>query len=653
MSMQIKSILLYNQQGEIRQIDFKLGVVNLITGDSDTGKSAIIPIIDYCMGHSEFEVPTGVIREVVAWYAVLYQVGNKQALVAKPAPVKNSNRQHHAYYMVSNEVSIPSISQLVINSSDDDVIDQLSRLLRDSLSLSNLESSTAEELKTTIEYVGFYLFQKKNIIANNEELFYKQRDSTDKIKDTLAYFLGAEREDDLQLKYDSKQKRKELKRLKTQRSKEKDQLEYKEEKAKSLLIECQHLGLADKNLLVENTEQIRPVLEQVCRDWQVSEYPPVSDDLEPQWRTDLTQLRAELEEKFQEINSVESFVKDATGYSVTASDHRMRLESIKLFEDPQVDDLFQEICPLCSSSLSHPIPRISSMRHALKQLENNLTVVRHETATLNTVVDTLKQELEAIRVKLKEKNEALGKILREKRQKDSLVKKMMEQDRQVSMMVGRIKEYLEVTQLTGKDSNLRHRIATLEKIIKSEQAQLEDISSIFNSILDDISRDMTSWAKDLGLEYQGIYRLDQTKLTVSISESTRGKVPVLMKSMGGGLNWLGCHLVALLALHKHFILAQRPVPHFLILDQPIQGYLDRSKQEDADSVKIKRMLELVVRVCNELTPNLQIIVTEHNPSLDQEGFHRVEPHWTKEGKALIPIPWQLSVASTPSSYAVP
>jgi len=641
MSMQIKSILLYNQQGEIRQIDFKLGVVNLITGDSNTGKSAIIPIIDYCMGRSEFEVPTGVIREVTVWYAVLYQVGNQQALVAKPAPAKNSNRQYQAYYMAGNVVSIPSISQLVINSSDYDVIDQLSRLLRNSLNLSNLESSKAEELKTTIEYVRFYLFQKKNIIANNEVLFYKQSDSIDKIKDTLTYFLGAEQEDDLQLKYGLKQKQEELNRLKIQRRKEKDLLEYKEEKAKSLWIECQHLGLADKNLLVENADQIRPVLEQVCRDWQVSEYPPVSDDLEPQLRTELTQLRVEFEEKFQEINSVESFVKDAAGYSVAASDHHLRLESIKLFEDSQVDDLFQEICPLCSSPLSHSIPRISSMRHALKQLEQNLTVVGHETANLNTVVDTLKQELEAIRAKLKEKTEALGKILGEKKQKDSLVKKMMEQDRQISMMVGRIKEYLEVTQLTGKDSNLHHRIATLEKTIKSEQAQLEDISSIFNSILDSISRDMTSWAKDLSLEYQGIYRFDPTNLTVSVTDSTtRGKVPILMKSMGGGLNWLGCHLIALLALHKHFILAQRPVPHFLILDQPIQGYLDHSKQEDVDSVKIKRMLELVVKVCNELTPNLQIIVTEHNPSLDQEGFHRVEPHWTKEGKALIPIHWQ-------------
>lgn len=33
-----------------KTIDFDLGKVNVITGASRTGKSAIIPIIDYCLG---------------------------------------------------------------------------------------------------------------------------------------------------------------------------------------------------------------------------------------------------------------------------------------------------------------------------------------------------------------------------------------------------------------------------------------------------------------------------------------------------------------------------------------------------------------------------------------------------------------------------
>ena len=84
--MQIKAIILYNANGDQKQLNFELGKVNIITGESETGKSAIIPIIDYCLGYDDFRVPEGIIRNTVAWYAVLYQIGHTQALVAKTAP---------------------------------------------------------------------------------------------------------------------------------------------------------------------------------------------------------------------------------------------------------------------------------------------------------------------------------------------------------------------------------------------------------------------------------------------------------------------------------------------------------------------------------------------------------------------------------------
>ena len=48
-SIQIESIILYNHAGEVRKLDFKVGAVNIITGRSNRGKSAIIPIIEYCL----------------------------------------------------------------------------------------------------------------------------------------------------------------------------------------------------------------------------------------------------------------------------------------------------------------------------------------------------------------------------------------------------------------------------------------------------------------------------------------------------------------------------------------------------------------------------------------------------------------------------
>ena len=40
--MQIKNIILYNKQGDLRTLSFELGKVNIITGESKSGKTALI-----------------------------------------------------------------------------------------------------------------------------------------------------------------------------------------------------------------------------------------------------------------------------------------------------------------------------------------------------------------------------------------------------------------------------------------------------------------------------------------------------------------------------------------------------------------------------------------------------------------------------------
>jgi DNA repair ATPase RecN len=59
--MKIKSIHIYSNDGRRRDVAFHDGL-NVITGRSSTGKSALSDIIEYCMGRSTFNVPEGIIR---------------------------------------------------------------------------------------------------------------------------------------------------------------------------------------------------------------------------------------------------------------------------------------------------------------------------------------------------------------------------------------------------------------------------------------------------------------------------------------------------------------------------------------------------------------------------------------------------------------
>ena len=85
MSLQIRKVVLYGLSGQRREVDFRLGALNIITGASETGKSAIIDILDYCTGRGQCYVADG-IQRVVSWYGILFQDGQSQIFVARRGP---------------------------------------------------------------------------------------------------------------------------------------------------------------------------------------------------------------------------------------------------------------------------------------------------------------------------------------------------------------------------------------------------------------------------------------------------------------------------------------------------------------------------------------------------------------------------------------
>ena len=57
MSFQIKDIVFYGHNGEMRRLELSPGRLNIITGASKTGKTALIAVLEYCFGSSECQIP--------------------------------------------------------------------------------------------------------------------------------------------------------------------------------------------------------------------------------------------------------------------------------------------------------------------------------------------------------------------------------------------------------------------------------------------------------------------------------------------------------------------------------------------------------------------------------------------------------------------
>lgn len=56
----IDRIILLNKKTEKREVKLEEGL-NIITGDSKTGKSALLEIIDYCLFSKKSTIPKGII----------------------------------------------------------------------------------------------------------------------------------------------------------------------------------------------------------------------------------------------------------------------------------------------------------------------------------------------------------------------------------------------------------------------------------------------------------------------------------------------------------------------------------------------------------------------------------------------------------------
>ncbi|MWV24405.1 hypothetical protein FVE89_20935 [Methylobacterium sp. 2A] len=92
MYFQLSKLILWPRvQAPLRELNFELGAINVITGASKTGKSAVIPIVDYCLCAEKCAIPVGTIRERCSWFGVVIETLEGRKLLARREPGDQQN----------------------------------------------------------------------------------------------------------------------------------------------------------------------------------------------------------------------------------------------------------------------------------------------------------------------------------------------------------------------------------------------------------------------------------------------------------------------------------------------------------------------------------------------------------------------------------
>ncbi|NCB42202.1 MAG: DUF3732 domain-containing protein [Clostridia bacterium] len=633
--MQISAIILYGYNGKKRILPFEKGKVNIITGRSKTGKSVIGDIIDYCFGGSSCNIAEGFVRERVAWYGIHLEHQGEYLFIARENPPAGQSSTNKCCYVLGAE----EIPDDVSNATPIDN-DGLEKILSAKIGISeNLFKPPLDQsrnaLSANIRHTLYYCLQNQDEIASQKMIFHRQNEAfmPQAIKDTLPYFLGIINEDSLSLESERSYLIRESNILNRNISEVEMLRGNGLNRAIELLSEAKSVGILSEDVQVNlsDYDSIREILEEACQ-WK-----PVEIIISGMDRISL--LQSQLQQKEQEIDGLgidlrntEEFLGQVHGYSEEAEHQKNRLESIGLFEQIDFDPTH---CPLCSEPVATSLPSGEDIRNAITRLSDRLESVSRERPHLRKHIDGLKEKRQQLRDQAETIRIEISAIYEEN--KEAI--KLRDLNARRARVVGRISLWLESVIIADELEGKRKKLSEIQSRLKEIDTMLsaDEIEERKQSIINRISSLISDWAQDLALEHSEYpYRLDINKLTVIVDRDR----PVPLQQLGSGSNWLGCHLIALFALHTFFRNNHRPVPGFLFLDQPSQVYFPpETKDTDVDSQEVRTIYEFIFERVKEMNSEFQVIIVDH-ADINEEYFQDavVEKWW--DGKKLVPTEWQ-------------
>lgn len=645
--MKIKSIHIYSHDGQRRDLQFRVDGLNVITGRSSTGKSALSEIIEYCMGRSSFNVPEGVIRDKVAWFAVIYQFPHEQVLIAKPTPISGGTSCSTAMQRRGAKLAPPDFNDLAVNTDDDAVVAILSRLLgipenRTDVAIEHSRDSYDANIKHTY----YYLFQKQGLVANKDQLLYRQNEpfQPQAIRDTLPILLGISSSDRYELEAKLRAAQRELKLNAKLLEQARDDIDTSQQKGIGLFSEAKAVGIINPEHQQAGAGGVIDALRAALQ-WKPEVIPEDDGQRISSLEEDLSQLRKERREIQSKIDAARQFSKKAVGFESEAAEQKDRLASIKaLPKNPQTGEWQW---PFCEENLNLESPVAVVLLNELATLDAEMSIVAGQRPKLEAYLVEQDSRVQEIVSAIKDKEAELSAAIAA----NEIIAQMGTRNNAAARVVGRISLFIEnlvpneeLASREAENRRLKLKVDELEKKIGTD-----DSNERLASILNNISAQVSLYIRAFDAEFSVFpVRFDLNHLTIIFDRLDR---PVSMSRTGGGENHLAYHLSALLALHLFAAKNNRPIPRFLLIDQPTQVYFPSDKvyqdadgsvqktEADADLAAVRRLFELLLKFTQEDVPGFQLIVTEH-ANLRDHWFQDVlvEQPWTKP-PALVPETW--------------
>lgn len=638
-------------------VSFEEGL-NIITGRSSTGKSAIIEIFDYCTGSHNNTIPVGVITDNAQLYFVVLARRDTNMIIARTQVEESSkvffkfdpnfNKDNIGIEYFSKEYFVP-----------------LQTFLQELEHFCGLDISDTDETidkkqkkgRPSFRNMVSFMLQPQHLIANKYALFYRfdEKEKRERVIDEFKIFSGIVDQQYYTVCQELEEKRKALEVCEREASR------LQEEK-NSKIIDLDNIrqnyacvsgveifpGISSEQIINAPKQYIDQLEQyQIEVDEESEKYKDQYIHLEKE-KNNLLAKRRRIVVQIAEINSS---IKYARQYAEMMDKYQ-----------PVTDAITEDsVCPFCHS-------RTDSTRHEANRLTDAINWLNSELSKSPLRMDSFLPEKKRLMDEIAQLDQdiiSLSHRLKDIAKVNERLEKNQSLKDQSLRYILKIENILEwavdgtIRLNDSKIERLKMEIssinATLNKTYNVED-KLQKAEAFINKTMNQIGNNL-----DFETSFKPIQlHFDIHTFELYHQKDNGGKV--YLRSMGSGANWLYSHICLFLALLRYFAaLRSSTVPTILFIDQPSQVYfpsvldtnekefnakeLKRSEKEADDDMRA--VTNLYTQILNEIEVinekygyRPQIIISDHADRLNLGRFdfeRYVRARWRKPDAGFIDI----------------
>jgi hypothetical protein len=646
----ISDIVLFSEIGEKRHLTFVNGL-NIISGDSKTGKSALIEIVDFCLFSKRSTIPVGKVTDWTDIFSVVYKLGDKQLIIARP--IKDLNKCYFTVetnFDIDKKLTLDYLKNLTLK---DIKQAQLSFEQHVGLAVTSTretdEQSRQTGSKATIRDAASVMFQHQNLVANKHSIFYRFDDFYKRAKAVSDFpiHLGWADGEYFALKREQERLLKELKKNKRENNNSKIDRDKKIHKLKEPI----ELYFSSLGMKLEETDVTLPKLTKLANNLpKVPENSHENSDLGKQL-FNIKLGRKNIEQQLYETNKLIAKVGDNSGDAQEYSNSMQQILELSKIENQPIKVIS---CPLCnneSSDINSIVEEVQLSRHTLIDELSKVGVFKQDNSELLSDLmkqrDGFKKDIRLLTRQINDIEKSYG-ISKD----DSLKATLYTLKGRIEASLEQILEEQSPKKEVKSTDDITCRLSVVEDLIAGYdlKSKIEEANVFINKTMNTL-KDKLDFEEELN---QGEMKFDLATFDFYYLHKSK---KIHLSEMGSGANWLACHLCLFLALLKLTVRESSSIPAVLFLDQPSQVYFPKVRRvfsssnreellTDNDADKVDENIVQVINIFNVINEFLdelandvninfkpQIIVLEHADEPELDKFIRVR--WSTKGKKLI------------------